>query len=198
MPSVRIYLVRHAESHANVEGRFSCRPPGPGLTPRGRSQAQAVCRRLLDLGHTPGRVLVSPMLRARETAAPLAAELGLVPEIDGDLRETGLGAWHGNLIRDLAPTAAFRRWREDPEAFPPPGGERPSEMARRVHRALARGVAASVGKPLAAFSHLDPIVSLLATVDGGPHPPAPDLPCGAIALLDWDGVRLDFVGVVLP
>jgi broad specificity phosphatase PhoE len=63
-----VYLVRHGEAAASWETAVD-----PGLSVAGQQQAQA----LLDtFGATPPRRLVSsPLQRAQETAAPLAALL---------------------------------------------------------------------------------------------------------------------------
>ena len=53
------------------------------------SEAQAAAELLHPLlsSAAPVRLLSSPLLRARETAEPLAAAMGLMPEIDGRFRE---------------------------------------------------------------------------------------------------------------
>jgi broad specificity phosphatase PhoE len=73
-----LVLVRHAEPVRTVAGTVDG-PADPGLTPLGFEQAQ----RLADwLAHEAvDAVLSSPMRRARETAEPLAARLGLEVEI---------------------------------------------------------------------------------------------------------------------
>ena len=69
---MRVLVVRHAEA-------------GPGepdelrtLTPAGRDQARELGRRLADAGIAT--VLTSPLVRARETAAAIGREVGVVPE----------------------------------------------------------------------------------------------------------------------
>lgn len=73
-----IFLVRHGEAAAGWGDH-----PDPGLSARGREQAEAVSRHLLSLGAT--RALSSPMQRCRETARPFEAVLGagaeIVPEV---------------------------------------------------------------------------------------------------------------------
>jgi broad specificity phosphatase PhoE len=51
--------------------------PDPGLDDTGRAQAEAASATLLALSQPPNLVLTSPLRRCRETAAPLAAALGL-------------------------------------------------------------------------------------------------------------------------
>ncbi len=49
--SGRLVLVRHGQSHGNVERRLDTRPPGAALTDLGREQARAFAR---DLAHPAG------------------------------------------------------------------------------------------------------------------------------------------------
>lgn len=84
-----ILLVRHGQSHSNVEGYFRAVPPGPGLTARGRLQAEAACERLLGFGVRPVRIVSSPLLRAMETAAPLCAALRLEAEVEPRVTSCG-------------------------------------------------------------------------------------------------------------
>jgi probable phosphoglycerate mutase len=79
-----LVLVRHAEPVRTPAGSVEG-PADPGLTPLGAAQSQRLAR---WLAREPiDAVLSSPMRRAKETAAPLAAALGLDVEIVGGLIE---------------------------------------------------------------------------------------------------------------
>lgn len=93
---MRVYLVRHAQSEENVldlRRRMSAddfneilrRSPESALTPLGVRQAHAVAATLADRGIE--RVYTSPFFRTRSTAAVIAEQLALEPEIVDDLRE---------------------------------------------------------------------------------------------------------------
>jgi phosphohistidine phosphatase SixA len=71
---MRLFLVRHAEAAAGEPDDL--RP----LTAAGRGAAREVGVRLA--GEQPDAVLSSPLLRARETAAAIAAAAGLEVEAD--------------------------------------------------------------------------------------------------------------------
>jgi probable phosphoglycerate mutase len=74
---MRILLVRHGQTPANVRGELDTAAPGPGLTELGTRQAEAVVE---ALGHESiAAIYVSKLRRTHETAAPLAAALGLTP-----------------------------------------------------------------------------------------------------------------------
>ena len=82
---MRLLLVRHGQTPSNVRGLLDTDLPGPGLTTLGREQADDLVTRL-D-GERIDRVVASPLTRTRETAAPLAAALGLAVPTDAGLRE---------------------------------------------------------------------------------------------------------------
>jgi probable phosphoglycerate mutase len=78
-----LYLVRHGEAAASWG-----QSPDPGLSDLGREQASTTCATLAE-ALDPGklRIVSSPLLRARETAAPLVDCLGRPLEIDERFRE---------------------------------------------------------------------------------------------------------------
>lgn len=75
---VELYLVRHAESEANLAHRFANGIEGYPLTARGQVQAAGLAARLAAaLGPHPMTSLhTSPVLRARQTATTLSSVLG--------------------------------------------------------------------------------------------------------------------------
>ena len=77
--SMIIYLVRHGLAAAGVDDL------DPGLAELGHAQARAAADALKAKGAT--RLVVSPLRRTRETAAPIAAALGLEPEIRDEVSE---------------------------------------------------------------------------------------------------------------
>jgi broad specificity phosphatase PhoE len=105
-----LVLVRHAEAATGPEAG-----PDPGLSPRGREQAEAVAADLGPLGPLP--LVVSPRRRCRETAGPLEARWGAPARVEpavGELPHAG----HGELGAALAGRWSElddgrRRWRDD-------------------------------------------------------------------------------------
>ncbi|MEX1358258.1 MAG: histidine phosphatase family protein [Gaiellaceae bacterium] len=73
---MRLYLVRHAEAAPGEPDELR------SLTPEGRRQARHVAERLAGSDPPPAAVLCSPLLRARETAEPIARALGVEPDPD--------------------------------------------------------------------------------------------------------------------
>lgn len=77
-----IYLVRHGEAAASWG-----EDPDPGLSAQGTQQAAAVADALAERLTNKTRIISSPLRRAQETAAPLAARLGLAVDEDAAFRE---------------------------------------------------------------------------------------------------------------
>ena len=86
---MRLYLVRHAEAAPGKPDEL--RP----LTSRGRRDARALGRRLHEQGVHVDAVLSSPILRARETAAAIAEELGVEAEA---VEALGPGATDADVV----------------------------------------------------------------------------------------------------
>ena len=79
---MELILVRHAEPVRIVDADGPADPP---LAERGVQQAEALAAYLGEEGI--GAVWSSPMVRARQTAAPLAAALGVEVVVDTELAE---------------------------------------------------------------------------------------------------------------
>lgn len=107
--SVRLYLVRHGEPAADWGGN----DPDPGLSPRGRAQAEAAARRLRGEGALAA--LTSPLRRCRETAAPFAPQAMIEPavsEIPTPADVADRRAWLSALMRGRwADAPALQPWR---------------------------------------------------------------------------------------
>ena len=80
-----VHLVRHGEVD-NPKGLLYGRLPDYHLSERGRAQAQAVADWLAQRNVT--HVVASPLERAQETAAPIAAHHGLPVNTDDELIES--------------------------------------------------------------------------------------------------------------
>ena len=86
---MRLLLIRHGQTPANVRGELATARPGPGLTELGRVQADAIPDAVA--GEQIAALYVSPLLRTAETAAPLARSLGLEPREREGLEEIEAG-----------------------------------------------------------------------------------------------------------
>src|ERR1700688_1380971 len=115
-----ILLVRHGETDGNA-ARVLQRPDVP-LNDRGLCQAEQLARRLSALGFA--RILCSDLLRARMTAAPIAARSAIAIEESPLLQERNFGDLRG---------MAYAALTEDPfgpDVRPPNGEDWPTFHAR--------------------------------------------------------------------
>ncbi|MEB3067904.1 histidine phosphatase family protein [[Mycobacterium] vasticus] len=87
--TITLTLIRHAESEANAAGVLDTSVPGPGLTEKGRAQAEELSKQLSH-NHFDG-VFASSMARSQQSAAPLARELGLQVQVLPGLQEINAG-----------------------------------------------------------------------------------------------------------
>ena len=145
----RLFLIRHAESVANAERRFTRGSYEP-LSPRGREEAQRTGKLLLGR-IDPAALYASPFVRALETARLLGAALGLEPRIVEDLREQDFGDMRGRSYAEYAadPSAGgLGRW-----THRPPGGETLQEVAQRAGKALDAIASAHLGEEVIVVSH---------------------------------------------
>ncbi len=81
-------------------------------------------------------IVSSDLRRTRDCATAIAGSRGIVGQIDPRWRELDFGAWDGLHPNEIAPEA-FARFHDDPDAAPPPDGERWSSLQSRVSDALA-------------------------------------------------------------
>lgn len=106
-------LIRHGQPEWVRDGLNVVDPP---LTELGHRQAAALAAVMAT--QELDEVLVSPLLRARQTAAPVLAALGRGEDIDMWLEEIRDPKWHGTpaeraaeAYRELNSRAAADRWR---------------------------------------------------------------------------------------
>ena len=167
--STDVLLVRHGESGSMVAGASLALTDGqtdPPLASGGAAEAELVGVRLAR--QNIGAIYTSPLRRCVETAEPLARALGLIPQVERDLREVFMGEWEGGLYRkkfaERDPIAlrilAEQRW----DVIP--GAEPASEFAERIRSVLTKIASAHVGGRVAVFSHAGVIGEALAQASG--------------------------------
>jgi broad specificity phosphatase PhoE len=165
-PSTTLLLVRHGRTPTT--GIFlPGRAPGLGLAPAGRAEAEAAAARIARLGRVAA-VYSSPLDRARETAAPIARDLGLTILIEPDLSELNIGGWTGLRIALARRRPEWIAIQQFPGGFRFPGGESFAEMQARVTGTLTRLADAHRGRTIVAVSHADPIKAAVAHARGQP------------------------------
>ncbi len=143
-------MVRHGESVANREGRFT-RDGDEPLTALGEEQARERGRAIARV-FEPSALYTSPFHRALRSAEEIGRALGLVPRVVDDLHEQSFGVFRGRPYADFYeahPAASgVGRWGVCPE-----GGEALRNVARRAGRALDGIARAHPGEEVVVVSH---------------------------------------------
>ncbi|MFG3167087.1 bifunctional RNase H/acid phosphatase [Streptomyces sp. NPDC048200] len=163
-------LLRHGETPLTPQKRFSgSGGSDPSLSDVGRQQAERAATALAARG-TIQAVVASPLARTRETAAVVAARLGLDVTVDDGLRETDFGAWEGltfGEVRDRYPDD-MNAWLGSPDVEPTGGGESFAATAHRMAQTRDRLTAAYAGRTVLLVTHVTPIKTLVRLALGAP------------------------------
>lgn len=161
----RFLLIRHATTDA-VGQRFSGRLPGVPLNATGQQQAQQLAARLAALPlHA---VYTSPLERATQTAAPLAATHHLTPVVDEAFMELDLGKWTNQPFPALHDDPQFHLFNAFRSGTRIPGGELMLEAQTRIVAGLQRLAGQHPQQTVAVVSHSDLIKAAVAYYAGIP------------------------------
>ena len=159
-----VLLVRHGQTPTTGK-LLPGRAPGLHLADAGREQAARAAERIAALSRVDA-VYASPLERARETAAPIAATRGLKVKVDRGLLECDFGDWTGAELKKLMKLPEWQTVQRAPSSFTFPGGESFTAMQTRIVDALGRLRAAHPGGVIVCVSHADPIKAAVAHAMG--------------------------------
>lgn len=126
---MEIILLRHGKTAANLDNRYNGRTDDP-LCEEGLREANAAKRYPLFT-----HVYVSPLLRARQTAAicfPNAEQI-----VVNDLREMNFGDFEGRTAEEMEHDSAYCAWVAGNCLDACPNGESVPQFARRAAEAFA-------------------------------------------------------------
>ncbi len=162
-PVTTVHVMRHGEVY-NPGGILYGRLPGYRLSDRGQAQARAVADALAEKDIV--LVVASPLQRAQETAAPIAARHGLEIDTDPDLVESanffegrrispGDGAWRDPRV-----------WWQLRNPFTPSWGEPYKDIAARMITAVDKARARAAGHEALCVSHQLPVWTLRLALTG--------------------------------
>ena len=118
----RVHLVRHARTASNRERRtvgWLDEGIEPGSVGAAGAVAEVLAREPVDW------LVSSPLARAMQTAAPLAALLGRAPIVDDRFGELRVGLWEGYAEDEIAERwpEHWQRWRSEPHVLEVEGRE---------------------------------------------------------------------------
>jgi len=166
--AAELLLVRHGESIPARDDQPFPLVDGQGdpeLDPRGHEQAEKVADRLEH--EDISAIYVTTLQRTAQTAAPLAARLGITPRVEPELREVGLGEWEGSFRQHVAeghPIAQQMYLQGRWDVIP--GAEPADAFAERVRAAITRIAAAHRDEAVVVVSHGGTIGQILALATG--------------------------------
>ncbi len=158
-----VHLVRHGEVH-NPDRVLYGRLPEFHLSTLGRDMAELVATHLAD--HDVTHVISSPLERARETAAPIAAAHDLEVELDARVLEAE-NAFEGRAV--AGGKGIFRdpkMWRLMVNPMRPSWGEPYADLATRMQAAVDDARELARGHEAVLVSHQAPIWMLRLAIEG--------------------------------
>jgi probable phosphoglycerate mutase len=167
---MRVVLIRHAHSQANLAGVLSGRRPNVHLSKDGIEQAKDLARRLGDF--KPHEIRISPMERCLETISPwLDKSNGSKanipkPIIDHGLTEVDYGDWSGKKLSVLSRNKLWLVVQNTPSQMYFPKGEGILEMQTRALQSIHNSIDRKAKAPLVIVSHGDVIKSIVAACLG--------------------------------
>lgn len=158
---MRLWLVRHGETEANVAGLYSGHAPTP-LTERGIAQAQTLGRLLRNV--PVDNVLCSELERARHTTQLVLEDREVAVRNMPELNEMFFGDWEMRHHRDLAREDAenYAVWCNDWQNATPTNGEGFQAFTLRVERFIAQLADYKACQNLLVVSHQGVLSVLIA------------------------------------
>jgi broad specificity phosphatase PhoE len=193
-----IHLLRHGEVHNPTKVLYG-RLPGFRLSDRGLEQAEVAARFLS--GRDVVAVIASPLERAQQTAAPVAAAFGLEIQTDPRIIESA-NQFEGGVVE---PGPGILRhpehWSKLRNPFKPSWGEPYEKVAARVLAAVADARAAVRGHEAVLVSHQLPVFVTRRAAEGRPMWHRPDrrqCALASVTSLVYNGDVLEYVRYCEP
>ncbi|MFM5705538.1 histidine phosphatase family protein [Aeromonas veronii] len=146
---MELVVIRHGETQANAEERYQG-ALDIGLNDDGVRQISCLAEKMAVAQQPFDRLLASPLLRTRESAAILSRQLGLPVELVPAFRERDVGLFEGLTDRypELWARNITRRWAEAPT-----GGETIDEVIARISQGLTELASTMQGERILLVAH---------------------------------------------
>jgi probable phosphoglycerate mutase len=191
-------LIRHGATDASaahpqiLQGSATDSPLSAVGERQAEQTAQFLTSRRIDA------LFCSPMKRARQTAAPIAAAHGIELEIVPEIIEADLGRWELRNWDEIArdEPREYQQFIAGPDIHAYGGGESIAGVRDRALPAIERVMAASLGKSIAIVTHRIVIRACVAHLLGVPLAESRRVSpstCG-VSLLRYSGGKLELVG----
>ncbi|TFC55472.1 histidine phosphatase family protein [Cryobacterium sp. TMT2-15-1] len=200
MVARQVHLVRHGEVF-NPERVLYGRLPGFRLSDLGARMAEAAAADLVERGRPVARIISSPLQRAQESAAPIAAAFTLPVDIDPRIIEP-TNFFEGKRMRGVGGALRDpRSWHALINPLRPSWGEPFDSIAKRMLAAIEDACNSVDEGDVVLVSHQLPIWMVHRALARQPLPHDPrkrrcDL--SSITTLSWSGGRLAETGYANP
>ena len=136
---MELIFVRHGEPQWSIDGIAQ---DNPGLTTRGHEQAALVSEVLATQDQPISEIIVSPALRALETAEPLIAATGFEPHVVEELSEIRMPDWSNTPDADVQQLFRQAQQRHPDDWWTGmPGGEPFHDFHKRIAEGIVNVVA---------------------------------------------------------
>lgn len=185
---LKLFLLRHGQTALSRENAFCGSGTDASLTDEGRLMGKAFADHYATKPWTA--LYCSPLIRTRDTAAPLVSASGLALEIQDDLKEIGYGKWEGQTIESVkqAFPDEYARWQLDPARFAPTGGETAVHVAERGMKFITQIQEKHSDGDVLAVSHkatIRLIVCRLLGIDVAKYRFLLDCPVSSLTILEF-------------
>ncbi len=168
MRTLKIHLIRHGATDANIKGMYIGNKTDMPLSPEGLNELRAL-KDNLDYPEID-RLYASPMLRARQSAAVLYPNMPIYP-VD-NLKEYDFGDFEGKTAEELDLNPDFAKWVAGKIAAP--NGESNADFVKRLCVGLYQIVSDMLNNDLenaAVIMHGGAIMMLLGACAVPQHTP---------------------------
>jgi broad specificity phosphatase PhoE len=162
--TVRLHLIRHGEVEGDWKGVFAGSRVDMGLSPAGHAQAGAIAGWIVE--RKIDAVFSSPMLRVRQTMAPLLVRQPLAPVFLDGLREVDFGDFTGlrwEQVRERLGVTAVN-WLHVLDHPGLPNGESAAALLDRVRPCVEQILATPGYSSAAVFCHGGIVRAILAVL----------------------------------
>lgn len=195
----RVHVLRHGHVH-NPDGVLYGRLPEFRLSATGERMAAAVADHLAALGAPVGRVVASPLLRAQQTAEPIARAFGLEVVTDDRLVEAA-NVYEGGPLPRPVDFVNPRHWWNLRNPWRPSWGEPYADQARRMGGAIAAAARENPDSVSVLVSHQLPIWVARSAAQGRSFlhdPRSRECALASLTTFDVRDGRIEYVGYSTP
>ena len=160
---MKILLIRHLPTKGNLEGRYigSLDEPLANLTIQEHSLKEY--RRTLH-DFAPQRIISSPLMRAKETAALFFPEREI--EERYEFREMHFGLYEGKNYQELKQEVAYQKFIDSDGTIGFPEGEKPEQFKKRCQQAFFQLTMENEKETIALIVHGGTIMAIMEAVTG--------------------------------